>query len=60
MISTYTKDGFFRQKKHGPNSPDFKEQKNSKSTEFYDKFQICSQEYKKEFFKNNFTFIPSM
>jgi len=27
MISTYTKDGFFREKKHGPNSPDFKEQK---------------------------------
>jgi hypothetical protein len=27
MISTYTKDGFFRQKKHGPNSPDFKEPK---------------------------------
>jgi hypothetical protein len=27
MISSYTKDGFFREKKHGPNSPDFKEQK---------------------------------
>jgi hypothetical protein len=27
-----------------------KNQKNSKSTEFYDKFQICSQEYKTEFF----------
>ncbi len=26
MISTYTKDGFFREKKHDPNSPDFKEQ----------------------------------
>jgi hypothetical protein len=27
-----------------------KNKKNSKSPEFYDKFQICSQEYKKEFF----------
>jgi hypothetical protein len=27
MISIYTKDGFCREKKHGPNSPDFKEQK---------------------------------
>jgi hypothetical protein len=27
-----------------------KNKKNSKSTEFYDKFQICRQEYKKEFF----------
>ncbi len=42
MISTYTKD--FPREKYGPNSPDFRENQ-SKSPDFYDKFQKVSQEY---------------
>jgi hypothetical protein len=44
MILTYTKESSW---KNNPNSSNFKEKKNSKSPDFYDKFQLGSKEYRR-------------
>jgi hypothetical protein len=60
MISSYTKDGFFREKKHGPNSPDFKEQKKIPNPQsFMISSKYVAKNRTRNFFLNNFTFIPS-
>jgi hypothetical protein len=45
MISTNTDN--FPWKKNDPNSPDFKQKRNSQSPDFDDKFPVGSQEYRK-------------
>jgi len=47
MILTYKKE---RSWKNNPNSSDFKKKKNSKSPEFFDKFQLGSKEYRRILF----------